>query len=223
MMHSVENRFIAIVCGAVLVFVAPLIALFLTLSSERVARERLDHTQVLMRTGAEALGKPLWDFDTDGIRQIAKALAAGENVMAVHIGDSLGTISVRIPETPPRIDAGDYTVLSNEVRYTSQDGERIVGRVEMWVEEPGLVSRFSRDEIAVFLILVVAVAIVFIAAIVSNRVTVIRPLMRLTAAIEATRRLGSRHRSTGHRTTKWARSPITSTRCRSVSNGKVRS
>ena len=193
MMHSVENRFIAIVCGAVLVFVAPLIALFLTLSSERVARERLDHTQVLMRTGAEALGKPLWDFDTDGIRQIAKALAAGENVMAVHIGDSLGTISVRIPETPPRIDAGDYTVLSNEVRYTSQDGERIVGRVEMWVEEPGLVSRFSRDEIAVFLILVVAVAIVFIAAIVSNRVTVIRPLMRLTAAIEATRRLGSRH------------------------------
>ena len=193
MMHSVENRFIAIVCGAVLVFVAPLIALFLTLSSERVARERLDHTQVLMRTGAEALGKPLWDFDTDGIRQIAKALAAGENVMAVHIGDSLGTISVRIPETPPRIDAGDYTVLSNEVRYTTQAGERIVGRVEMWVEEPGLVSRFSRDEIAVFLILVVAVAIVFIAAIVSNRVTVIRPLMRLTAAIEATRRLGSRH------------------------------
>ena len=139
MMHSVENRFIAIVCGAVLVFVAPLIALFLTLSSERVARERLDHTQVLMRTGAEALGKPLWDFDTDGIRQIAKALAAGENVMAVHIGDNLGTISVRIPDKLPRIDAGGYTVLSNEVRYTSQDGERIVGRVEMWVEEPGLV------------------------------------------------------------------------------------
>ncbi|KQV38552.1 MULTISPECIES: bifunctional diguanylate cyclase/phosphodiesterase [unclassified Rhizobium] len=193
MMHSVENRFIAIVCGAVLVFVAPLIALFLTLSSERVARERLDHTQVLMRTGAEALGKPLWDFDTDGIRQIAKALAAGENVLAVHVGDNLGTISVRIPDKLPRIDAGGYSVLSNDVRYVSQDGERIVGRVEMWVEEPGLISRFSRDEIAVFLILVVAVAIVFVAAIVSNRVTVIRPLMRLTAAIEATRRLGSRH------------------------------
>ncbi|WP_075289861.1 putative bifunctional diguanylate cyclase/phosphodiesterase [Pararhizobium arenae] len=193
MMHSVENRFIAIVCGAVLIFVAPLIVLFLTLSSERVARERLDNTEVLMRTGAEALGKPLWDYDTDGIKQIARALAAGENVLSVHVRDSSGSISIRFPDAPPRIDSSEDTVLSREIHYNSNDGERVVGSVEIQVEEPGLVSRFSRDEISVFLILLVAVAIVFAAAIISNRVIVIRPLLRLTAAIEATRRLGSRH------------------------------
>ncbi len=198
MMHSVENRFIAIVCGAVLIFVAPLIVLFLTLSSERVARERLNNTQVLMKTGAEALGKPLWDFDTDGVKQISRALIAGEDVLAVHVRDTSGAISVRIPDGPRTAPESRYSVLSSDIQYTSQDGERRVGSVEVWVEEPGLISRFSRDEIAVFLILVIAVTIVFAAAIVSNRVTVIRPLLRLTAAIEATRRLGSRHQVDWH-------------------------
>jgi nitrate/nitrite-specific signal transduction histidine kinase len=41
--------------------------------------------------------------------------------------------------------------------------------------------------------LIVAVGIVFAAAMIANRLTVIRPLMHLTAAIEATGRLGSRH------------------------------
>src|SRR5215217_3322512 len=117
MMHSVENRFIAIVCGAVLVFVAPLIVLFLTLSSERVARERLTNTQVLMTTGAEALGKPLWDFDTDGVKQIARALIAGENVLAVHVVDSSGAISVRIPDGPLNVSNTEYSVLSSDIQY----------------------------------------------------------------------------------------------------------
>ncbi|URK87310.1 hypothetical protein LP421_27690 [Rhizobium sp. RCAM05350] len=51
-----------------LIFVAPLIVLFLTLSSERVARESLQNTQVLMEAGVQALAKPLWDFDTDAVR-----------------------------------------------------------------------------------------------------------------------------------------------------------
>ena len=59
MMHSVENRFIAIVCGAMLVFVAPLLALFLSISSDRIARERLHNIELLMAASAEALGKPI--------------------------------------------------------------------------------------------------------------------------------------------------------------------
>lgn len=191
-MHSVENRFIAIVCGAMLMFVAPLIVLFLTLSSERVARERLQNTQILLEAGAQALGKPLWDFDGDGAEQIAKSLSANADVLCVHIKDSSGTISVHIPPVP--IDANvPHKTLAKEILYHSQDGQRLVGTVEIWVAAPGLLSRFSKDELTVFAILVVAVGVVFASAILGNRITVIRPLMRLTAAIEATRRLGSRH------------------------------
>ncbi|MBW9062705.1 EAL domain-containing protein [Rhizobium herbae] len=192
MMHSVENRFIAIVCGAMLMFVAPLIVLFLTLSSERVARERLQNTQILMEAGAQALGKPLWDFDRDGAEHIAKSLSANVDVLSVHIKDSSGTISVHVPPVPvdPNVP---HKTLSKEILYNSQDGQRSVGTVEIWVATPGLLSRFSKDELTVFAILVVAVGVVFASAILGNRITVIRPLMRLTAAIEATRRLGSRH------------------------------
>jgi len=192
MMHSVENRFIAIVCGAMLTFIAPLIVLLLTLSSERVARERLQNVQILMEAGAQALGKPLWDFDTDGIEQIAKSLIANADVLWVHVEDSSGSISVRIPPGP--VDTSvPHTTISKEILYNSQDGEKSVGTVEIWVSAPGMLSRFSKDELIVFVILVVAVGIVFASAIIGNRITVIRPLMRLTAAIEATRRLGSRH------------------------------
>ena len=192
MMHSVENRFIAIVCGAMLMFVAPLIVLFLTLSSERVARERLQNTQILLEAGAQALGKPLWDFDRDGAEQIARSLSANADVLSVHIRDSSGTISVHIPPVPvdPNVP---YKSLSKEILYNSQDGQRSVGTAEIRVAAPGLLSRFSKDELTVFAILVVAVGVVFASAILGNRITVIRPLMRLTAAIEATRRLGSRH------------------------------
>lgn len=175
-----------------LIFVAPLIVLFLTLSSERVARENLQNTQVLMEAGAQALGKPLWDFDTDGIEQIAKSLIADANVMSVRVKDSSNSISVQLPAGP--VDSSlPHTALATEILYNSRDGQKSVGTVEIWVSAPGLLSRFSKDELSVFAILVVAVGIVFASAIIGNRITVIRPLMRLTAAIEATRRLGSRH------------------------------
>ncbi len=192
MMHSVENRFIAIVCGTMLIFVAPLIVLFLTLSTDRVARERLQNTDILMEAGAQALGKPLWDFDTDAIEQIARSLSADVNVISVQIKDSSNSISVQLP-TASVDSALPHTTLTKEIFYNSRDGRKSVGRLEVWVSTPGLLSRFSKDELSVFAILIVAIGIVFAAAIIGNRITIIRPLMRLTAAIEATRRLGSRH------------------------------
>jgi len=192
MMHSVENRFIAIVCGAMLIFIAPLIVLFLTLSSERIARESLENTQVLMEAGARALAKPLWDFDTDSIEQIVKSLIGDAAIISVQVKDSSQSISVALPARA--VDENvPHRVLTKDILYESQDGQKTVGRLEISVATPGLLSRFSKDEVSIFFILIVAVAIVFAAAIVGNRLTVIRPLMRLTAAIEATRRLGSRH------------------------------
>ncbi len=192
MMHSVENRFIAIVCGAMLLFVAPLLALFLTISGERVARERLHNVELLMTASSEALGKPIWDFDQDGIERIGRSLLGATNVRVVTIRDAAGKVLVQRPQQHNDTTAGH--TLQTPISYDGVNGTKTVGTLEAFVPASGILSRFSKDEWAVLGILLFAVAIVFTAALIGNRLTVIRPLMRLTAAIEATRRLGSRHR-----------------------------
>lgn len=191
-MHSVESRFIAIVIGALLAFVAPLFIFFLTLSSERVARERLRHTEVLMQANAQALGKPIWDFDLDSISQIVETLRASANISYVHIRDTSGLINIREPEVEPK-PADIQSIVTADILHRTNEGIRKVGTAEIAIARNGPFSRFSTDELAIFSIFIFAIGTLFTAAIVGNRITIIRPLMRLTAAIEATRRLGSRH------------------------------
>ncbi|QFI67227.1 diguanylate cyclase/phosphodiesterase (GGDEF & EAL domain) with PAS/PAC sensor(s) [Sinorhizobium alkalisoli] len=192
MMHSVEHRFVAIVCSAMLIFVVPLLMLFLSMSGDRVARERLHNIELLMEASGEALGKPIWDFDQDGIERIARSLMNARDIRAVVIRDTAGKVLTRLPGAQP--DAPAAYTLSTSISYDAVNGTRTVGTLETLVPASGMLSRFSKDEWAVLGILLVAVAIVFTAALIGNRLTVVRPLMRLTAAIEATRRLGSRHR-----------------------------
>jgi diguanylate cyclase (GGDEF)-like protein/PAS domain S-box-containing protein len=193
MMHSVEHRFIAIVSGAVLVFVVPLIVLFLVLSSDRIQHERIDSAEVLLDAGAKALAKPLWDFDTQALDQIARALGADSNIAFVRIIGSDASLSASYPGADDE-QAQHHTVLSRQILYNAPTGQKPVGTVELHVRDSGILSRFNSDELSIFSILIVAIAIVFIAAIVGNRVTVIRPLLRLTAAIEMSRLFGSRQR-----------------------------
>lgn len=192
MMHSVESRFIAIVCSAMLVFVAPLLALFLAISSERVARERLQNVELLMEASGEALGKPIWDFDQDGIERIALSLMNASDIRAVTIRDTAGNILAALPPGSP--GAVDGKSLETAISYDSVKGPVPVGALKVVVPTSGLLLRFSKDEWTILGILLFAVATVFAAALIGNRFIVIRPLMRLTAAVEATRRLGSRHR-----------------------------
>jgi diguanylate cyclase (GGDEF)-like protein/PAS domain S-box-containing protein len=191
-MHSVESRFIAIVIGALFIFVAPLFALFLILSSDRVARERLENTEVLLEANVQALGKPLWDFDKDSIDQIVSALQADADISFVHVRDTSDVIDISKPATRPDPDDA-RSIVKTDILYKANDGIKKVGTAEIWIRKEGLLSRFSTDEMSIFAIFFFAVATLFTAAIIGNRITVIRPLMRLTAAIEATRRLGSRH------------------------------
>ncbi len=191
-MHSVESRFIAIVIGALLVFVAPLFVLFLILSSDRVARERLENTEVLLKANVQALGKPLWDFDKDSIDQIVDALQADADISFVRVRDTSDVIDIRKPALSP--DPNDArSIVKTDILYRASDGIKKVGSAEIWIHKEGLFSRFTKDEMGIFAIFFFAVATLFTAAIIGNRITIIRPLMRLTAAIEATRRLGSRH------------------------------
>ena len=191
-MHSVESRFIAIVIGALFVFVAPLFVLFLILSSDRVARESLENTEVLLKANVQALGKPLWDFDKESIDQIVGSLQADAVISFVRVRDTSAVIDISKPAVSPDPDDA-RSIVKTDILHKANDGIKKVGTAEIWIRKQGLLSRFSKDEMTIFAIFFFAVATLFTAAIIGNRITIIRPLMRLTAAIEATRRLGSRH------------------------------
>lgn len=192
MTRSVESRFITIISGALLVVVAPLFTLFLALSSQQAAKIQGEHVNVMLLTNSQALGKPLWDLDTDSIRQIASVLVADPAIFGVQISDNTGKLNIAEVDVNP-VDFRGLQSISEPIFYKSQQGIRNVGSITVYVPKLGWFSALHQMEMAFISIFIIAILTVFGAAILGNRVMVIKPLMRLTAAIEATRRLGSRH------------------------------
>ncbi|MBW6423007.1 EAL domain-containing protein [Rhizobium sp. XQZ8] len=192
MTHSVESRFIAIISGALLVVVAPLFTLFLALSSQQAAKNLSEHVNVVLVTNSQALGKPLWDLDTDSIHQVATMLVADPAINGVQISDTTGKLNISEVDVNPA-DFRGLEAISEPIYYKSLQGTRNVGTITVYVPQLGWFSALHQMEMAFISIFIIAILTVFGASILGNRVMVIRPLMRLTAAIEATRRLGSRH------------------------------
>ncbi len=192
MTHSVESRFIAIISGALLVVVAPLFTLFLTLSSQQASQSLGEHVDVVLSSNSQALGKPLWDLDVDSIHQVALMLVADPAIRAVEISDTTGKLNVSETDNAGLGLAG-LEARTRTVVYKSVQGAREVGKLTVYVPTPGWFSALHQIEFAFISIFIIAILTVFGAAVFGNRLMVIKPLMRLTAAIEATRRLGSRH------------------------------
>ncbi|MGV3550096.1 putative bifunctional diguanylate cyclase/phosphodiesterase [Rhizobium sp.] len=196
--NSVEKRFISIILAVLILLVAPLFILFFHLSNERYRQDAIERGQIMLEANAKALGKPLWDLDTESVRQITRAIAAARSVTSVHVRDTAGEIDIRIPEDAAKDVSEDVsdkgmTQLSAEISYTSVDGVQRVGTIEMDISPRLSFAEDRRSDTALIAIFVIAVLAIFAAAIIGNRQLVMRPLLKLTAAIEATRRLGSRH------------------------------
>ncbi|MGO4563973.1 EAL domain-containing protein [Rhizobium sp. 2YAF20] len=192
MNNSVENRFFAIVCGALLVFVAPLFVLFLFLSSERAEKEIRDHITVLLVANSQALAKPLWDLDEDSVTQISATTVAEGAIVRVNVRDTSGQLDVT-QSTIPKSYTGELEQISRPIIYTTVDGKRNLGSITVYYPALGLFDGLKHEEIVFISIFIFAVLTVFGTALIGNRIFVIQPLMRLTHAIEATRQLGSRH------------------------------
>ncbi|TDK39009.1 EAL domain-containing protein [Rhizobium deserti] len=192
MTHSVESRFIALISGALLIVVAPLFTLFLALSSQQSSENLNKHVDVVLATHSQALGKPLWDLDPDSMRQVAETLVADPAIQAVQITDTTGKLSLSSGTLGTSLSP-ELTPISKEITYRSLHGDRLVGTITLYVPTLGWFSALHEMEFAFISIFIIAIFTVFGAAILGNRLLIIKPLMRLTAAIEATRRLGSRH------------------------------
>ncbi|SCX84377.1 EAL domain-containing protein [Rhizobium sp. NFACC06-2] len=191
MAHSVESRFIAIVSGALLTVVAPLFTLLLTLSYHEAIRGQRNHLEILLSTNAQALARPLWDLDDDTINQITGTLVSDPIIRMVEVKDTSGQLDV--VQTAGSDIIQDAASMTREVTYKTTKGTVTVGQLTVYYDDVGLLTSLSRTELAFITIFILAVLTIVLAAIAGNRFMVIRPLMRLAAAIEATRRLGSRH------------------------------
>jgi diguanylate cyclase (GGDEF)-like protein/PAS domain S-box-containing protein len=191
--HSVERRFVAIILAVLILFVAPLFLLFFYLGHERIREDTLDRGRIMLEANAKALGKPLWDLDTETVRQIARAVASGRMVASVHVRDISGTIDVRATENLSKLPPSrDRTQLSANITYDSIDGPKTVGVIDMEITHQAMFEGERRGDTAFIAIFIVAVLAIFLTAVLANRQMVMRPLNRLTAAIEATRRSGTR-------------------------------
>lgn len=191
MTHSVERRFLAIVSGVLLVIVAPLFTLLLSLSYSEATSSQADRLEILIVANAQALGRPLWDLDDDSINQITGNLVTDPAIYMVRVKDSFGQLD--ITQTSSTSYTGATSTMSRDIFYKNLDGETKVGTIKVFFRNVSLFSSLNGIALSFLSIFVLAILTVFAAAIIGNRMMIMRPLMRLTAAIEATRRLGSRH------------------------------
>ena len=189
--HSVENRFISIIVAVLVLLIAPLFVLFFELSEHRSAKDAAERSQIMIEANGKALGKPLWDMDSDSVGQIIKAMTAGRSVVQIEVRDIARQIHIRMPD---RADRRNTIHLASFIEYRTLEGTKRVGTLEMFFAKSSLFDGHYHDEWVIVAIFAVAVLTLVATAIVGNRQMVMKPLLKLTAAIEATRRLGSRHK-----------------------------
>ncbi|KPF45526.1 EAL domain-containing protein [Rhizobium sp. AAP43] len=192
MTRSVQSRFLAMVALAFSVIVVPLFALFLNLATDRASRELQQNLEVLIEANAQALAKPLWDFDTESVEQITATIVSNSSVNSVRVEDLSGGIKVSRPALP-RWSKNGLAHLSREIFYQAVEGPKPVGKITLYYSRIDMFSSLRQAEVMLIGIFALAVLGTVCAAVFGHRLMVIRPLLKLTAAIEATRRLGSRH------------------------------
>jgi diguanylate cyclase (GGDEF)-like protein/PAS domain S-box-containing protein len=190
--NSVQNRFIAIILAALVVLVMPLFLLFFYVSGERASRETVEHAQIVLAANAQALGKPLWDFDNESVKQLAATIASDPAIIAVKVTEAANNASTSFTSTPNALQA-DTISLSAPIDYHSPDGIRRVGSLTVSIAKPGFLSDNQSEELSLIGIFVIAVLIITAAAILGSRIMILRPLEKLTKAIRATRVPGARH------------------------------
>ena len=193
MTHSVESRFLAILSGALLIFVAPLFVLFLFLSSSRARTDIVTHASIISTSNAKALSQPLWDFDGKSVGDIADTIVGDPTVAKVVIRDKANQLEVTRLSPVVKPDS-ELDAISEPIVHDSQRGKQTIGELTVYYAKVGLFSSLKPIELGFISIFAFAIMAVSAAAIIGNRIMIITPLLRLTAAVDATRKFGSRQR-----------------------------
>lgn len=194
---SIQRKFLVTMLMALIAVNGPLLAVFSIVSSNAIEREIRAKKQVVFDANSKALSKPLWDYDFANLARVAETIALDPDIALVEIyNDDDGLVAAA-----PQIAAGRKRQLPENADVQHEEIFHDVGDRAVKVGALRIVYLADRIQAAVWsnvgksAILFIASAIaVLAAALFINKMMIVRPLSRLTMAIEATRRLGKRRR-----------------------------
>lgn len=191
MTQSVERRFIFITTIVFIAVVLPLVGMLMSMSYRDVMRSQAHQIELLATSNMQALAGPLAAQDDESINHISGLLLSDPNILRVDVRDLAGDLSISQTRGPN--DVGDESLARTyEITVPSDSGDDAIGTLTIYPKDIGFFSAVSPTEWGIIATFALAITCVFAAAIIGNRLMIIKPLTKLTQAIEATRRLGTR-------------------------------
>jgi diguanylate cyclase (GGDEF)-like protein/PAS domain S-box-containing protein len=193
MTHSVERRFIAIVSIVFLSVVTPLIAVLMSISYNDAVDRQSNHLDLLMASNVQALSGPLAAQDHEIVNHLSGLLISDPSILKVQVRNTSGELT--IVQTRGQFDESIEGIeRSADITFPSQYGDVAIGTLTIYPKPISFFSEVTRTERGIIATFALAITSVFATAIFGNRMMIIKPLMKLTAAIEDTGRLGTRQR-----------------------------
>ena len=117
--------------GATVLLAAPLFVAFSIVSARSLESHTVARRQQVIEANANALAKPLWDFDNESVGQISAAISQASEVRQVVVANMKGAILASLP--PGGMSREDHGIrLDTTITYKSTDGSKNVGTLTLW-------------------------------------------------------------------------------------------
>lgn len=192
MVNSLQARFVIIMFAATILFAVPLFVAFSIISARSLELHTTARRQQVMEANANALAKPLWDFDNEGVARISAAIGQASEIRGVAVSSLAGAIVASSPSLDkPQPSQGIR--LDTKIIYKSSDGDKDVGTLTLWFSEVSPTIFYKREVAWTGILFMASILVLVVSAIVANHHMTVKPLRQLAQAIQCTKQLGSRH------------------------------
>ena len=172
---------LALLVAIVLVF--PPIMGAVDLAARRSIENKVqDERRTGLKVDAQAVSKPLYDYDYANVRRLADVIAARGDVDRVEVSDQNGGIVAAAPIWSRRAELGEGHSIG--VTYPTLEGQRTIGELRIWFNSRSATSAMRDFHHQSSLALVAALAVIFTVLMIVLRQVMLKPLSVLTDAID---------------------------------------
>ena len=194
---SIERKFLAIMLLALLIVNGSILATFSVITRTSLENDIRAKKDAVLAANSKALSEPLWNYDFTNLEEIAESIALDPDIASVTIfNDRSETVAAARKELKAGENSASQDIDVRRMTITHQVGnEKVRVGILRIAYLRDRIDAAIQNEIQRSVVLFIASALaVLLGAAIINRFMVYRPLSQLTAAIEATRRLGKRQR-----------------------------
>lgn len=194
---SIQRKFLAIMLFALVAVNGPLLTIFALVTSHSIEREVRAKKEAILNTSSNALSKPLWDFDFANLNEWASTIALDPDVALVEIYNDSSELLASASDNPQNNASSAQNSLDEQRRdiFHEADGESYkVGMLRIVYRGNQIKNGVWQEVGKSAMLFIASIIAVLITALFTNKLMIVGPLSQLTSAIEATRRLGRRHR-----------------------------